>query len=539
MPPAEIASDPTPESVLEVGQLLDILEQVNPESAFFEHAAKVLDCRLAPDGAPKMPARTPALPPRKLTIGMATYDDFDGVYFSAQAIRLYHPEVAADTEVLVIDNNPAGRAAAGLKDLDKWIDGYRYIPAPFVQGTAVRDLIFREASGEFVLCMDSHVLFEAGALARLLDYMTRNSGSPDLLQGPLVLDDLKKIATHFDPVWRAGMWGVWGKDERGSDPDAPPFEIPMQGLGVFACRRDAWPGLNPRLRGFGGEEGCLHEKFRQRGARTLCLPFLRWMHRFSRPLGAPYSLKWEDRIRNYAILFDELGLDRCPIYKHFEEHLGADLTQAIRDRVEKELANPFSFFEGIYCISLDRQTERWEAVMKRFEKLGIAEAVRRFPAIETPSNHHIGCALSHRAILAEARQRGLKNVLVFEDDVMFSPHALEELAANLAELEHRPWITLYLGGHRWGRTFEKAPGCRHLEIARGATCTHAIAYHSSVYERILAEIPETPSRVALWLRKNHGIDQYLARRFDGSHLIVSPIVASQGSILGEETRDFE
>ena len=24
---------------------------------------------------------------------MATYDDYDGVYFSVQAIRLYHPEV--------------------------------------------------------------------------------------------------------------------------------------------------------------------------------------------------------------------------------------------------------------------------------------------------------------------------------------------------------------------------------------------------------------------------------------------------------------
>jgi len=27
---------------------------------------------------------------------MATYDDFDGVYFTIQAIRLFHPEVAGD-----------------------------------------------------------------------------------------------------------------------------------------------------------------------------------------------------------------------------------------------------------------------------------------------------------------------------------------------------------------------------------------------------------------------------------------------------------
>ena len=33
-----------------------------------------------------------------LTIGMATYDDYDGVYFTTQAIRLYHPEVTEETQ---------------------------------------------------------------------------------------------------------------------------------------------------------------------------------------------------------------------------------------------------------------------------------------------------------------------------------------------------------------------------------------------------------------------------------------------------------
>ena len=28
-----------------------------------------------------------------LTIGMATYDDFDGVYFTIQSLRLHHAEV--------------------------------------------------------------------------------------------------------------------------------------------------------------------------------------------------------------------------------------------------------------------------------------------------------------------------------------------------------------------------------------------------------------------------------------------------------------
>jgi hypothetical protein len=102
---------------------------------------------------------------------MATYDDYDGVYFSVQAIRLYHPEVTDCTEILVLDNHPSGPCAKPLKDLERQVAGYRYVPYERIHGNWVRDLLFREANAEFVLCMDSHVLFRPGALARLVEYL--------------------------------------------------------------------------------------------------------------------------------------------------------------------------------------------------------------------------------------------------------------------------------------------------------------------------------------------------------------------------------
>ena len=42
----------------------------------------------------------------KLTIGMAHFDDYDGLYFTIQALRLYHAEAMKDVELVVIDNNP-------------------------------------------------------------------------------------------------------------------------------------------------------------------------------------------------------------------------------------------------------------------------------------------------------------------------------------------------------------------------------------------------------------------------------------------------
>src|SRR5271168_3863366 len=53
-----------------------------------------------------------------LTIGMATYDDYDGCYFSVQAIRLYHSEILSEVEFLVVDNKPAGPCSQALKSLE-------------------------------------------------------------------------------------------------------------------------------------------------------------------------------------------------------------------------------------------------------------------------------------------------------------------------------------------------------------------------------------------------------------------------------------
>jgi hypothetical protein len=294
-----------------------------------------------PTAAPKagIPEATPRKEPKKITIGMATFDDYDGVYFSLQAIRLYHPEILNDVEFLVIDNHPDGPCATALKALENAIPNYRYVPKGDVSGTAIRDCVFAEASGEIVLCMDCHVFIVPGALQRLIAFCDADPGSKDLLQGPLVYDDLKAISTHFDPEWRGGMYGVWSNSPAGADPDNMPFEITMQGLGLFVCRREAWPGFNPAFRGFGGEEGYIHQKIRQRGGRVVCLPFLRWMHRFSRPMGVPYPNRWEDRIRNYLIGFGELGWDTAPIAEHFKTVLGEETATRLIAQLEQEIAS--------------------------------------------------------------------------------------------------------------------------------------------------------------------------------------------------------
>lgn len=261
----------------------------------------------------------------KVTVGMATHDDFDGVYFSVQALRMYHD--MRDVEILVIDNFGCDFTRDFMKN---WVKNGRYVHNTEVTGTsAPRDLVFREATGDLVFCIDCHVMLMPGALQKTRKYFQDHPDCRDLVQGPMMYDCLTGLNTHFDPVWRDAMWGTWGNDPRGNDPEAEPFEIPMQGLGLFCSRKDAWLGFNPNFRGFGGEEGYIHEKYRQAGHRALCAPWLRWVHRFGRPYGVTYPLKIEDRIRNYFIGHDELKLDLKPIFEHFTPTCGKDKLVAL------------------------------------------------------------------------------------------------------------------------------------------------------------------------------------------------------------------
>jgi hypothetical protein len=446
--------------------VLDILEQTAASSALHQNVAKMLDARLT--GQLGFAAPTPRGPARSLTIGMATYDDYDGVYFSVQAIRLYHPEITADTEILVLDNHPGGPCSAALKQLETSVDGYRYVPYGSSQGTAVRDWIFREANSVYVLVMDSHVLFAPGCLAKLVDFLKAHPDSNDLWQGPMLSDELTHLSAKFAPVWSAGMYGVWEQDARAADLDGPPFEIEMQGLGVFACRTEAWPGFNPRFNGFGGEEGYIHEKIRRRGGTIFCLPFLRWVHRFNRPLGAPYRPNWKDRIRNYAIACDELGLDRGPMIQHFEQFLGPAQAKPLLDAAWREIEGPLHFFDAVYSIGRERPPD-------------LDAKIRFFQKIETASRPEIGRALAHRRIVAEATRQGLKNVLIFEDDFVD--------ASVLAPLTHlnNDWL--------------------------GLRRPHVAAYNRPLFDRVLRDLPESPSGIALWLRKQGSLDEYFARIF--------------------------
>lgn len=330
----------------------------------------------------------------KLSIGIAHHNDFDGAYFTIQDIRKElvfngRRDLLSKIEFVIIENDKTSKHAEELKDfcainlsLDKSLN-YNIVS---VNGTAsVKDEIIRNATGDFVLVLDCHVLLcpTLNVIERLFDFMEKNPDSDDLYNGPLVHDNMRGLSTHYKNIWRDSNWGVWSTAfkckcsncyfdidsdlERedievncitsgkkisscsncgavlpvtkndlnkklsskeilpvGLNSEEAMFEIFAQGTGCFFVRRESWLGYNKNAFGFGGEEGYIHEKYRKNGRKTYCLPFLKWLHRFNRVEDVKYPLKLEYKLRNYILEFTELNLDLCPLHKHFVEDNGFD-----------------------------------------------------------------------------------------------------------------------------------------------------------------------------------------------------------------------
>lgn len=156
--------------------------------------------------------------------------------------------------------------------------------------------------------------------------------------------------------------------------------------------------------------------------------------------------------------------------------------------------DPFTFFEQIYCINLDRRPERWQEACKAFDSIGILHRVQRFPAIDH-ENPRRGCALSHLACIEQARRAGCLNVLIFEDDIRWRMWDQKLLwkAVEVLKKDDR-WELFYLGGRLQRQARVISP-----EIVESRLwSTHAYAVSQRVYDRIAAfELP-----IDVWYSRN-------------------------------------
>lgn len=145
------------------------------------------------------------------------------------------------------------------------------------------------------------------------------------------------------------------------------------------------------------------------------------------------------------------------------------------------------FFEKVVCINLDDRKDRWNDCVAIFRKHFLE--VERLPAIYGKDlnipytegfwyHGQLGSGLSHLFAVKYAKQLGLKNILILEDDVDFHDDLYPIFDQVLKELPSN-WDFLYLGGIHLDMptTFSK-----HLARITNTLSIHAYAVNHTAYD---------------------------------------------------------
>jgi len=180
-------------------------------------------------------------------------------------------------------------------------------------------------------------------------------------------------------------------------------------------------------------------------------------------------------------------------------------------------------FDKIYCINLDKRTDRWEVASGQFERFNID--VERFSAIEH-ENGYMGCKLSHLNVIRDAQKNGYENIFIFEDDVLLNGEFNGNVSKVLDELKGFDWELFYLGGNVSLST-EKNKISNHLFRTNSVLTTHAYGINKSIFSKIISE-SENMAPISGYLRGD-AIDVYYTHAVSKKlkSIITMPMLCTQ------------
>ena len=144
------------------------------------------------------------------------------------------------------------------------------------------------------------------------------------------------------------------------------------------------------------------------------------------------------------------------------------------------MSNPLEFFDAIYCITLNPQSDRATIARRQFEDLGLCA---EFITGERTIPYQKGCNAAHRQCVSLAKRKNCKNVLIFEDDVAFVNYNEKIIKDSLLNLP-QDWEMFYLGGTITppASVHKVTPNLLKLRVHEG----HAYGVNSLIFDEILS-----------------------------------------------------
>ena len=174
------------------------------------------------------------------------------------------------------------------------------------------------------------------------------------------------------------------------------------------------------------------------------------------------------------------------------------------------------YFDKTYCINLDKRPDRWELAKTEFDKHDLN--VERFSAIVgNPDNiptkivpGHAGCVLSHYNCVKIAKESGLDNLLMLEDDVEFAENLNQWFAKYFPQVPD-DWDLLYFGGNHNNKPFVKQVGPNVFKTENTYT-THCYAIKNTLFDVVINMFPKLRYEVdVMYSLMQRGYNAYVIR----------------------------
>ncbi len=183
------------------------------------------------------------------------------------------------------------------------------------------------------------------------------------------------------------------------------------------------------------------------------------------------------------------------------------------------------FVDGAFYINLDHRTDKNEFMINQFNELGLNNFVERFSGIspyntidfranDSEKMFLLGCAFSnsHKEVIKIAKNRGYKNVLIFEDDAQFYKKdgydGLSTIESALDELSRiSDWEIFFLGSNLHDKELNLVSN--HLVKCDCCVSTHAYILNEKCYDKILSNNFDKPFDVMDIFLNNNFKEKYI------------------------------
>ncbi|MCP4681777.1 MAG: hypothetical protein GY864_05570 [Desulfobacterales bacterium] len=145
----------------------------------------------------------------------------------------------------------------------------------------------------------------------------------------------------------------------------------------------------------------------------------------------------------------------------------------------------WEYFDKIYCISLDERTDRRKEAKEQFRKVGLDGRVEHIIVKKHPLNSEQGIFESHLACIKKGMDADARNILIFEDDIIFKRYSPIRFKRVIDFLRtHTDWDAFFLGGFvkKSVRT-----GIKSVAKVDYRCCTHAYILNRNFAEMLLKE----------------------------------------------------